>query len=237
MRHRILNQVSQGSSGNHPIYTFLHRHLDPLDALSELLFGLIMVLTFTLGAGLIVKEGPDATATLLLSVVGCNLAWGVIDGVLYVLTSLLERSRKARLLEHVHKESCDEDALALIGQELDGWLAPLASTEERRRLYQAILTRLRSAPPGRTRLKREDVRGSIAIFWLDVVCTIPAVLPFLVFDDRFVALRASNLLLLTTLFVLGFRWARATHINPWLFGSVLLLGGLLLVGIAVALGG
>jgi hypothetical protein len=237
MGNSAINQAGDRSSSKHPVYSFLHRLLDPLDALSELLFGLIMVLTFTLGAGLIVKEGPDATATLLLGVVGCNVAWGVIDGVLYVLTSLLERSRKARLIERIHRDACDEDALAIIGQELDERLEPLASTEERRRLYQAILTRLRSAPPGRTRLKREDVHGSIAIFWLDVVCTIPAVLPFLVFDDRFVALRASNLLLLMTLFVLGFRWARATHINPWLFGSVLLLGGLMLVGIAVALGG
>jgi VIT1/CCC1 family predicted Fe2+/Mn2+ transporter len=63
------------------------------------------------------------------------------------------------------------------------------------------------------------------------------VAPFLIVRDRFIALRASNLLLLLTLFLVGFRWARATNTNPWLFGSILLLGGLALVGIAMALGG
>jgi hypothetical protein len=217
--------------------SFVHRHLDPIDALSEVLFGLIMVMTFTLGAGLIVREGRDATTQLLLAVVGCNVAWGLIDGVLYMLTSLLERSEKARLFRSVQKAANDEDALAIIGRELDSRLEPLASAEERKRLYHAVLTRLRHVVPERTRLKRQDVRGAIAIFWLDFLCTVPAVVPFLVFRDRFIALRVSNLLLLLTLFLVGFRWARATNTNAWLFGSILLSGGLVLVGIAMVLGG
>lgn len=220
-----------------PKQSFVHRHLDPIDALSEVLFGLIMVMTFTLGAGLIVKEGRDATTELLLAVVGCNIAWGVIDGVLYVLTSMLERSRKSRLFQSIQKAVSDEDALAIVERELDSRLEPLASLEERRRLYHAVLERLRGLIPERTRLTKADVRGAIAIFWLDFLCTIPAVVPFLLFRDRFIALRVSNLLLLATLFLVGFRWARATNTNPWLFGSILLLGGLALVGIAMVLGG
>jgi hypothetical protein len=141
----------------------VHRHLDPIDALSEVLFGLIMVMTFTLGAGLIVKEGRDATTQLLFAVVGCNVAWGLIDGVLYVLTSLLGRSEKARLFGSVQKANDDDDALAIIGRELDPRLESLASPEERRRLYRAVLTKLRRLVPEPTRLKREDIRGAIAI--------------------------------------------------------------------------
>ena len=39
-----------------PTGSFITRYLDPLDRLSEFLFGLVMVLSFTLGAGLIVGE-------------------------------------------------------------------------------------------------------------------------------------------------------------------------------------
>jgi len=52
-----------------------------------------------------------------------------------------------------------------------------------------------------------------------------------------VALRVSNLLLLTMLFLVGYLWARATHSNPWIVGSILLLVGLVMVAIAMALGG
>jgi hypothetical protein len=58
-----------------------------------------------------------------------------------------------------------------------------------------------------------------------------------VFSNRFVALRVSNLLLLTMLFLVGYHWARATRSKPWVFGSTLVLGGLGMVAIVVALGG
>ena len=57
-----------------------------------------MVLTFTLGAGLEVQEGPDAARQLLIAALGCNLAWGIIDGVMYVMNAMSERGRRQRLL-------------------------------------------------------------------------------------------------------------------------------------------
>lgn len=67
--------------------SFIHRHLDPAESLGEVLFGLIMVLTFTLGAAVAggYKRG------MLLAAVGCNVAWGVIDGVLFVLSGRFAR--------------------------------------------------------------------------------------------------------------------------------------------------
>ena len=61
------------------------RVLDPIERLSEILFGLIMTLTFTLGAGLTIQEeGREGARQLLIATIGCNIAWGVIDGVFYV---------------------------------------------------------------------------------------------------------------------------------------------------------
>jgi hypothetical protein len=34
----------------------MHRYLDPASSLGEIMFGLIMTLTFTLGAGIIMQE-------------------------------------------------------------------------------------------------------------------------------------------------------------------------------------
>ena len=220
-----------------PKLSFVMRHLDPADSLSEVLFGVIMALTFTLGAGLIVKEGPDATTKLLLGVLGCNIAWGIVDGAMYVMDSLLERSRKASLLLSIQKAAGEEEALAMVGRSLDARLEPFTSQAERRHLYQAVLERLKNVAPERTRVKKEDVYGGIASFWLMFLTTVPAVVPFLVFSDRFTALRMSNLLLLSMLFLAGYGYARATHSNPWVLGSALLLAGLVLVAIVIAFGG
>jgi len=231
------NAPSLSPHGSPSRQSFVRRYLDPTESLGEVMFGLIMVLTFTLGAGLIVKEGTEATTRMLLGILGCNVAWGLIDGAMYVMSSMLERSRKARLLQSVQKAASEEDALAMIGQELDPRLEPFTSLEERTRLYPAVLDRLVKVTPERTLVKKEDICGAIVIFWLVFLSTIPAVVPFLVFRDRFVALRVSNLLLLTMLFLVGYRWARVTHSNPWIVGSILLLAGLVMVAIAMALGG
>ena len=64
--------------------SLLHRYVDPATSLGEILFGLIMTLTSTLGAGLIIEdEGREGARQLLIAVIGCNIAWGVIDGALY----------------------------------------------------------------------------------------------------------------------------------------------------------
>jgi hypothetical protein len=231
------NASNLSTIGAPPGWSFVVRYLDPTEILSEVLFGLIMVLTFTLGAGLIVQEGDDATFRMLLGVVSCNVAWGLIDGVMYVLSSLCDRSRKACLIESLKEAASEEDALAMVGSELDHDLEPFTSPQERARLYPAVLKRLLKLTPQRTRVKKEDVYGAIGVFCLVFLSSIPGVAPFLVLQDRFVALRVSNLLLLTILFLVGYRWARATHMNPWIVGSVLLLVALAMVSISMALGG
>src|SRR5262249_14762860 len=78
---RILFGVDRVMNPLRPI----HRHLDPADTLGELIFGIIMVLTFTIGARLLGPEEPLDSRELLVAAIGCNIAWGIIDGFLYLL--------------------------------------------------------------------------------------------------------------------------------------------------------
>jgi len=220
-----------------PKATFMARHLDPLDRLSEFLFGLVMVLSFTLGAGLIIDEGEQATRQMLLAIIGCNIAWGLIDGAMYIISSLCERSGKARLLDSLQKAGSERDATTLVGNVLDDRLEPYTSEEERKQLYAEIVQRLRNVSPQRTRLTLDDLGGALACFFLVLLAAVPAVLPFLLIDDRHLALRVSNLLLVGLLFLTGWHWARATHSNPWVFGTSFLVAGLGMVFIAMAFGG
>ena len=71
--------------------SLVHRYVDPATSLGEILFGLIMTLTFTLGAGIIIEdEGREGARQLLIAVIGCNIAWGVIDGALYLVNQLFD---------------------------------------------------------------------------------------------------------------------------------------------------
>ncbi|HEX8892086.1 MAG TPA: hypothetical protein VF783_02120 [Terriglobales bacterium] len=57
------------------------RQLDSIERSSEVLFGLIMVLTFT-GSFRITGGDHNSADRMLLAALGCNLAWGIIDAVM-----------------------------------------------------------------------------------------------------------------------------------------------------------
>src|SRR5436309_15345878 len=103
---------------------FVHRYLDPASRLGEILFGLIMVLTVTLTAGLTVAEGRAGVRQLLLAAIVCNLAWGIIHALVYIMNCLTERSGNLRLNEAVHRACDNRAARDIIQHEIERALQP-----------------------------------------------------------------------------------------------------------------
>src|SRR4051812_40159980 len=68
------------------------RILDPMDRISEVLFGLIMALTFTLTLAVATADHIQIW-TMLIGALGCNLAWGIIDGGVYLMARLNQSGR------------------------------------------------------------------------------------------------------------------------------------------------
>lgn len=215
------------------------QHLDPGSHMSEALFGLIMTLTFTLGADLVIEaQGREGARQMVIGILGCNLAWGVIDGVLYVLGCAFEHGRLRRIGHEMHAAPGPLRARQLVAAELDEMLLPLTDAPQRDALYAAIAQRVRAgaiAPP--KPVTRKDLLGGLESGLLVFACSVPAVLPFLLFDEPRFALRASNTILLALLYYLGHRHARHTLARPWIAGLVFVVVGLLLVALAIALGG
>jgi hypothetical protein len=216
---------------------FVPRYLDPASRLGEILFGLIMVLTVTLTAGLTVADGPAGVRQLLLAAIGCNIAWGIIDAVMYIMNCVTVRSDKIRLIEAVRRAPDPGTALVLIQNEIEPELQELLDSKDAQALSQSILKHIAQARTGKTRLTKNDLYGAIACFWLVFVSCLPAALPFFVFSRPHLALRVSNFLLIALLFVVGQKWAQYVGTSRLTAGTVLVVLGLALVGVAVLLGG
>jgi hypothetical protein len=216
--------------------SFVEKFIAPASSLAEVFFGLIMVLTFTLGAGLAAGEGEDSARTLLVAALGCNLAWGIIDGAMYIMDAMFNRSRSARI-RSLLRQSGESGALAIIAWELDPRISDSTTADERARFYRSILTLAGRRPVTRTRLERSDIYGAIACTVLVFLTALPAAVPFMLIDDARLALRVSNGLLVAMLFWVGYFWARHTNANRVLTGLAMMLVGVLLVGAAMALGG
>jgi len=225
------SRTSQGWYGR-----FVAR-LDPGERLGELLFGLIMVLTFTLGAGIQLGDDRDATRELLIAALGCNAAWGIIDAALYLMGRLSERGRLHRLIRSIQAAPSSEHALALVDRELDDRIPKIVRPEIRASLDREVLERVRTMKPQPNRVTAPDLWAALAVFWLVFLTALPAVLPFLVLRDTQIALRTSNAVLIGLLFFVGWRWATYTGASPWRTGLFMVVLSVALVVVAIALGG
>ena len=216
----------------------MNRYLDPASSLGEIMFGLIMTLTFTLGAGIIIEdEGREGARELLIALIGCNIAWGVIDAAMYLMTELFTRGKRRRVAQAVRSAPDERAGVAVVEKELSELLEDVGDDAERQALYARVAAKVRTAEIKPNRLTGADFMGAFTSFWLVVIASLPAAIPFLIWDDARFALRVSNGILLVFLFFCGYNWARYTLGNPWTAGLIFLAGGFGLVALAIALGG
>src|SRR3954467_6709183 len=210
------------------------RVLEPIDRVSEVLFGLIMVLTFT-GSLSVAEAGRDDVRTMLIGALGCNLAWGVIDGVLYLMGCLAEKGRGLQAFRAVRKASDPREAQRLVADALPSVIASIMEPAELERMRQRL--QKLPEPPMQARLERDDWRGAAGVFLLVFLCTFPVVVPFIFMSHAGPALRVSNTVAIVMLFWTGRAFGRISGCNSWLMGIAMVVLGLILVGMTIALGG
>jgi VIT family len=208
--------------------------LSPIDRLSEVLFGLIMVLTFT-GSLSLAEAGRDDVRAMLIGALGCNLVWGIIDGVLYLMGCLAERGDSLRMFRAVREARDPARARRLIQDGLPSVVAEALRPAEIEALHMRLLAL--PEPPPRPRLHRDDWRGAIGVFLLVFLSTFPVAIPFMVMRNAQPALRVSNAVAIVLLFLTGYAFGRLTGRHPVLVGCSMVVLGAVLVGLTVALGG
>ena len=210
------------------------RVLEPVDRISEVLFGLIMVLTFT-GSLSVAGAGREGVRTMLIGALGCNLAWGIIDALLYLMGNLADHGRALATYQAVRKVDDPQQARQLIAAALPSPVASILTPEEFASMHQRL--KQLPEPPPRPGFKKDDWIGSLGIFLLVFLSTFPVVIPFLVMRSPLPALRVSNAVAIMMLFMAGHAYGRITGQRPWVIGIVMVIIGGALAGMTMALGG
>jgi VIT1/CCC1 family predicted Fe2+/Mn2+ transporter len=208
--------------------------LDPATRLGEVLFGLIMVLTFT-GSLHVATAGREEVRTMLLGALGCNLAWGIVDAVMYVMNHLIERTRFYADLRRLKAARGATEADAVVASALPDGIAEALGPAELGPVRERLL-RL-PEPPERAGLDRKIVRESFAVFLLVFCSTFPVAAPFLLFGDAAIALRVSNGVALVMMFVAGCLVGKYAGTGAVSTGLGVTLIGVVLVGVTTWLGG
>jgi VIT1/CCC1 family predicted Fe2+/Mn2+ transporter len=208
--------------------------LSPADRVFGIMFGLIMALTFTGTLSVASAERSDVHE-MLIGALGCNIAWGMVDAVMYLLGILTERGRNDAALKEVRSTPDPARARQLIAEALPPLVAGTMSQGE----LETIRSRLMELPerPLTLGFTLGDFRIAVGVFLMVFLATLPVALPFLFIDQAHRALRVSNGIALVMLFVCGYYLGRHGGRKPLLSGLITLAVGVVLVWATIALGG
>ena len=210
------------------------RVLEPHERISEVLFGLIMVLSFT-GSLSVAEAGRGEVRTMLIGAVGCNIAWGIIDGILYLMGCLAEKGRDLKTYRAVRKATNPQKSQKLIADALPSVLASVVEPAELEAMRERLLKL--PEPPERARLDRSDWWGALGVFLLVFLSTFPVAIPFIFMQSAMTAMRVSNAVAIGMLFITGVAYGRCVGRSPWVFGISMVVLGSVLVALTMALGG
>ena len=210
------------------------RVLDPVSRISEVIFGVLMALSFT-GALNAATAGREEVRTVMLTALGCNLAWGLVDAVMYLMATVTERGRNLTLLRQVRDAMDPKVAHASIAEALPGRLGEGIGAEGLENMRRRIIAL--PEPPARVRLGKDDLIGALGVFLLVVLSTFPVVIPFLFMSRLELAMRVSNAVALVLLFIGGYKLGKYAGGVAWQTGLAMAAVGGVLVSIIMALGG
>ena len=224
------------------INRFLSAYLDPISRLQELIYGVLIVMTFTMAFKAVgthddVTVGAQEVSQMFLAAFGCTVAWGFIDGVMSVLTNLASRGQANRMVRAVQAAPDHDAALAAIAGELDDTLDPITSDEERQRIYAGVLVQVKDNTLQPVGVERDDIYGAIGLVIISIIATLPVLVPLLFVRDPNFAIRLSNIIAIVMLFAAGFYYGKAVGTRPLINGLTVAGIGVIMVLVAIPLGG
>ncbi|QQC66952.1 membrane protein [Paraburkholderia ginsengisoli] len=217
----------QGNDAREPV-------LDTVDRVSELCFGLFMALTFV-GAVSAATAGEGAGRKMFYTALGCNLAWGLADAVMFLVRTLTNRGRRLTLAWTIKHQSDAAAGVRALRKALPPWITPLIADTE----LELIRARVATLPdlPRRPVFVRDDVIGAVGIFVIVVASTFPVALPFVLFSDVPTALIVSRVLTIAMLFGSGMALGYHAGFSGWKAGLAMAALGVALTVAIISLGG
>ena len=207
--------------------------LDPVYRTSEVIFGLLMAMSF-IGSISVATDGREEVRTLLVAALGCNLAWGLIDGVIFLLHQQFERFQRHRVALELKATTGEEAFRERVRAELPPVVGP-ALTPDAYAALRRVVDGYDAKRPAFWEPQEFVAAGAIAL--LVFLSTLPLVIPFLLMEDAWTALRFSHGVAVMMLFVLGWRVGKWAGASPGWSGTVLAFVGAVLAVACVALGG
>lgn len=153
---------------------------------------------------------------------GACLSWGIIDGLIYAISSSMERNIVRNKLLRLKSSLRGEDTLQEVKSNLEDTFLATFDEEGKEAIAKEIMVHVPDASLSENKiLTKQEVLGWLSIIGIYLTVGVLLALPFLVLHDKLVAWLISNAVGVTWLSWYGVQLGKSAGKNRWLLGAVM----------------
>lgn len=196
------------------------RYLSYTDRTGEIAFAVLMVIIIN---GYVALSDLNTGFTYIVAVnLGACLAWGIIDGLIYAISSSIERnSDRNKLLKLKECVTC-VDSLEKVKTSLDDTFLEGFDANGKEAIAKEILNHVPRASLGENKvLTRNEVLGWLSIVGIYLAVGFFLALPFLILQNKLLAWLVSNAFGVAWVTWYGVQLGKTAGRNRLLFGLIL----------------
>jgi VIT1/CCC1 family predicted Fe2+/Mn2+ transporter len=202
------------------------KYLSYIDRVGEVAFAVIMVIIIN-GYVALSELNTGFIYIAAVNLAAC-LAWGTIDGLIYAISSSMERNTLRNKLIALKSSHNPETTLNQVKTYLNGTF--LAGFDEKGKdaIAKDIITHIPNAEvPKNKLLTRQELLGGLSIVGIYMMVGFLLALPFLVLPQKILAWVISNAVGVSWVFWYGMKLGESAGKNRWLLGIIMALVSIL----------
>jgi VIT1/CCC1 family predicted Fe2+/Mn2+ transporter len=159
---------------------------------------------------------------------GACFGWGMIDGLVYAISSSIDRNNiRNKLIKLKECVTCRQSLDKVVENFDDTFLASF-DNEGKKAVAKEIIQHVPEATLGENKLlTRAELMGWLSIIGIYLTVGLLMALPFLVLPDKLMAWLISNGLGVAWVAWYGVQLGKAAGKNRWLLGSILAVVGIM----------
>lgn len=202
------------------------KYLSYVDRIGEVAFAVLMVIIIN---GYVALSNLNTGFLYIVAVnLGACLSWGTIDGLIYAISSSMERNTlRNKLLALKGCLNCENTKELVKSNLTDTFLAGFDEAGK-----DAIAKEIIANVPNATieenkLLTKQEVLGWLSIIGIYMVVGVLLALPFLVLEQKILAWIISNTGGVAWVFWYGMKLGESAGKNRWLLGSIMAIVSIL----------
>ncbi len=206
------------------------KYLSYTDRTGEIAFAVLMVIIIN---GYVALSDLNTGFVYVVAVnLGACLSWGIIDGLIYAISSSIERNNMHNKLNKLKSSLNYDNSLQIVKNSLDDTFLVGFDPKGKEAIAKEIINHVPNASLGVNKvITRKEVMGWLSIIGIYLAVGLLLALPFLLLPTKILAWLISNVAGVLWLTWYGVQLGKASGKNRWVLGALMgLVSVLFLIG-------